>query len=115
MPHVIEHIEDPVHTLRALRVSRMRPGGSLLLEVPNLFEHESYELSHLYALTRSTLKAIVRQAGFRIIWSKAHRSFRSPMLNLYITLLAQSKDEAQYSPNVYSNPMGIKTCRRLGK
>ena len=115
MLHVLEHLIDPVHTLRSLRESKMRPGGYLLLEVPNLIEHESLELSHLYAFTRSTLKTIVRQAGFRILWSKAHGSFRSPILKLFITLLAQSKDETQYSPNVYSNPMGIKTRRRLGK
>ncbi len=115
MLHVIEHVEDPVHTLRSLRESKMRPGGYLLLEVPNLIEHESLELSHLYAFAISTLKAIVRQAGFRILWSKAHGSFRSPILKLYITLLAQSEDEPLYPPTVYSNPVGIKTRRRLGK
>jgi 2-polyprenyl-3-methyl-5-hydroxy-6-metoxy-1,4-benzoquinol methylase len=47
MLHVIEHGESPVHTLRSLHESRMRPGGYLLLEVPNLIEHESLELSHL--------------------------------------------------------------------
>ncbi len=115
MLHVLEHVVDPVQTLRSLRKSKMRPGGYLLLEVPNLIEHESLELSHLYAFTRSTLKAIVRQAGFRILWSKAHGSFRSPILNLYITLLAQSRDETQSLPNIYSHPIGIKTRRRLGK
>ena len=115
MLHVLEHVVDPVHTLRSLRESRMRPGGYLLLEAPNLIEHESLELSHLYAFTRSTLKAIVRQAGFRILWSKAHGSFRSPILNLYITLLAQAEEDARYTPNIHSNPIGIKTRRRLGK
>ena len=115
MLHVLEHVVDPVHTLRSLRESKMRPGGYLLLEVPNLIEHESLELSHLYAFTRSTLKAIVQQAGFRILWSNAHGSFRSPVLNLYITLLAQYRDETQSLPNIYSHPMGIKTRRRLGK
>ncbi len=47
MLHVIEHVEDSVHTLRALHESRMRPGGYLLLEVLNLIEHERLELSHL--------------------------------------------------------------------
>lgn len=115
MMHVLEHVVDPVQTLRSLRESSMLPGGYILLEVPNLIEHESLELSHLYAFTRSTLKAIVQQAGFRILWSKAHGSFRSPILNLYITLLAQSRDETQSLPNIYSHPIGIKTHRRLGK
>ena len=115
MLHVLEHVVDPVHTLRSLRESRMRPGGFLLLEVPNLIEHESLELSHLYAFTRSTLKAIVRQAGFRILWSKAHGSFRSPILNLYVTLLAQAESDPQLPTKIRSNPIGIKMWRRLGK
>lgn len=115
MLHVLEHVEDPVHTLRSLRESKMRPGGYLLLEVPNLIDHESLELSHLYAFTRSTLKAIVQQAGFRILLSRAHGSFRSPILNLYITLLARAESDPRSHRTIRSNPIGIKTLRRLGK
>lgn len=115
MMHVLEHVVDPVQTLRSLRESRMMPGGFLLLEVPNLIEHDSLELSHLYAFTRSTIKAVVQQAGFRVLWSKSHGSFRSPILKLFITLLAQARDEAQSPPNIYSSPIGVKTRRRLGK
>jgi 2-polyprenyl-3-methyl-5-hydroxy-6-metoxy-1,4-benzoquinol methylase len=115
MLHVIEHIEDPVHALHSLRESKMRPGGYLLLEVPNLIDHESLELSHLYAFTRLTLKAIVQQAGFRILLSKAHGSFRSPILNLYITMLAQAESGPRAQRTIYSSPIGIKTLRRLGK
>ena len=93
----------------------LKPGGCLLLEVPNLIEHESLELSHLYAFTRSTLREIVRQAGFRVLWTKTHGSFRSPILNLYITILAQAKSEPQLPRKIRSNPFGIKTGRRLGK
>jgi len=115
MLHVLEHVVDPVHTLGSLRESTLEPGGYLLLEVPNLIEHESLELSHLYAFTRSTLSEIVRQAGFRILWTKAHGSFRSPILNLYITLLAQAESDPRSHRTIRSNPIGIKTCRRLGK
>ncbi len=115
MLHVLEHVVDPIHTLRSLRVSRMQPGGYLLLEVPNLYEHESLELSHLYAFTRSTLKAVVRQAGFRVLWMKTHGSFRSPILNLYITLLAQAESDPQPPRKIHLSPFGIKMRRRLGK
>ncbi len=115
MLHVLEHVVDPVHTLRSLRESKMRPGGYLLLEVPNLIDHESLELSHLYAFTRSTLREIVREAGFRVLWSKAHGSFRSPILNLYITLLAQAESDPRSHRTIHSSPIGIKTRRRLGK
>jgi hypothetical protein len=115
MLHVIEHVEDPVHTLRSLRESKMRSGGYLLLEVPNLIDHECLELSHLYAFTRSTLRETVRQAGFQVLWSKAHGSFRSPILNLYITLLARAESDPQSPRTIRSNPIGTKTHRRLGK
>jgi SAM-dependent methyltransferase len=115
MLHVIEHVEDPIQTLLSLRESKMQPGGYLLLEVPNLIEHECLELSHLYAFTRSTLNAIVQQAGFRILWSKAHGSFRSPILNLYITLLAQAESDPRSIRTIHSSPIGTKTRRRLGK
>ena len=115
MLHVIEHVEDPVLTLRSLRESKMEPGGYLLLEVPNLIDHESLELSHLYAFTKSTLREIVRQAGFRVLWTKTHGSFRSPVLKLYITLLAQAKSDPRLPRRILSRPIGIKTRRRLGK
>lgn len=115
MLHVLEHVVDPVHTLRSLRESRMRPGGYLLLEVPNLIEHESLELPHLFAFTQSTLRETVRLAGFQILWSKTHGSFRSPILNLFITLLAQAESEPHFLGKIRSNPFGIKTRRRLGK
>ena len=115
MLHVIEHVEDPVHTLRSLRESKMEPGGYLLLEVPNLIDHECLELSHLYAFTRSTLREAVRQAGFQVLWSKAHGSFRSPILNLYITLLARAESTPCSPRTIRSNPIGVKTRRRLGK
>jgi 2-polyprenyl-3-methyl-5-hydroxy-6-metoxy-1,4-benzoquinol methylase len=115
MLHVIEHVVDPVQTLLSLRQSKMQPGGYLLLEVPNLIDHESLELSHLYAFTKSTLREIVRQAGFRILWTKTHGSFRSPILKLYITLLAQAISDPRLPRTVLSHPIGIKTRRRLGK
>ena len=115
MLHVLEHVKDPVHTLRSLRESTMKAGGYLLLEVPNLIDHECLELSHLYAFTRSTLREIVRQAGFHVLWTKAHGSFRSPILNLYITLLARAECDQQSHRAIHSCPIGIKTRRRLGK
>ena len=115
MLHVIEHVVDPIQTLHSLRQSKMQTGGYLLLEVPNLIDHESLELSHLYAFTRSTLCEIVRQAGYRILWAKAHGSFRSPILKLYITLLAQAESEPRSPRTILSNPIGIKMRRRLGR
>jgi SAM-dependent methyltransferase len=87
--HVLEHLADPIQTLADLRRKHMKPEGFLLIEVPNVAEHEALELAHLHAFTRSSLKDTVGRAGFRVLWVRCHGSFRSPVLRLYITLLAQ--------------------------
>ena len=93
--HVLEHLPDPIQTLANLRREHMNPEGFLLIEVPNLAEHEALELAHLHAFTRSSLKDTAGRAGFRVLWARCHGSFRSPVLRLYITLLAQPTHHPQ--------------------
>jgi hypothetical protein len=90
--HVLEHVPDPVGMLTSLRTERMTPGAYLVLEVPNLAEHAALEEAHLHAFTPSSLKDAVARAGFRILWARCHGGFRSPILRLYITLLAVRDD-----------------------
>jgi SAM-dependent methyltransferase len=86
--HVLEHLPDPVAALTLLRRDHMTPGGHLLIEVPNLAEHEALELSHLQAFTAASLRDAIQRAGFRVLRLRSHGSFRSPVLRLYITALA---------------------------
>ncbi len=88
--HVLEHVPDPVRMLARLRDEHMTPDGFLLLEVPNLIDHHAFELAHAHAFTASSLIDCVRRAGFREVWRRSHGSFRSPVLRLYITLLARA-------------------------
>jgi 2-polyprenyl-3-methyl-5-hydroxy-6-metoxy-1,4-benzoquinol methylase len=88
MMHVLEHLPDPIAVLKQLRTDLLTPDGYLLLEVPNLYEHASFELAHLYAFSAKTLREVLRQAGYHVHWLKAHGSFRSPILKLYLTALA---------------------------
>jgi SAM-dependent methyltransferase len=87
--HVLEHMPDPVAMLARLRSDLMTSDGFLLLEVPNLTDHQAFELAHAHAFTVSSLTDCVRRAGFRELWTRTHGSFRSPILRLYITLLAR--------------------------
>jgi 2-polyprenyl-3-methyl-5-hydroxy-6-metoxy-1,4-benzoquinol methylase len=79
---IIEHISRPVDLLRAMR-RVLRPGGQLLLSVPNfghwyprvrvaagVFGYDRrgiLDSTHLRFFTRSTLRRTVREAGFDVM------------------------------------------------
>lgn len=112
--HVLEHMPDPIATLGQLRETWMTSAAFLLVEVPNLIEHEGLERAHLLGFTTATLRETVRRAGFRVLWTRAHGGFRSPILKLYLTLLARVESSPAKPARVRSSPFGIKTRRRLG-
>ncbi len=89
MMHVLEHLPDPVETLRKLRTELLAEDSYLLLEVPNFYGHDSYELAHLVCYTPHTLRETLRQGGFRVVKVWRHGVPRSARLNLYLTVLAQ--------------------------
>jgi len=113
--HVLEHMPDPIATLRQLRDAWMAPGAILLVEVPNLIEHEALERAHLFGFTAATLGETVRQAGFRVSWRRTHGGFRSPVLKLYASLLARAESGQARPVQVRSTPFGIKLRRRIGR
>lgn len=89
MAHVLEHLPDPVGTLANLREKHLTPEGWLLLEVPNLYCHDSFEIAHLTSFSAHTLRQAVQRSGFEIVKLEAHGRPRSEILPLYLTLLAR--------------------------
>jgi 2-polyprenyl-3-methyl-5-hydroxy-6-metoxy-1,4-benzoquinol methylase len=89
MAHVLEHIPDPVAYLVKLRQNMLTPGGYLLLEVPNLFVHDSFETAHMSSFSIHTLIQTLKKSGFSILESMKHGMPRSKILPLYLTVLAQ--------------------------
>ena len=87
--HVLEHLPDPVGYLQNLREKFLHPRGWLLLEVPNLYAHDCFEVAHLTSFSPHTLKQVVRKAGFNVTQLRLHGMPRSKLIPLYITLLAQ--------------------------
>lgn len=73
---VLEHLVDPMATLRALR-DRLVPGGVLVLEVPNcegvsgIGSESDYRLihplDHINAFSPQTLRSFAARAGFEAI------------------------------------------------
>lgn len=87
--HVLEHLPDPVTYLADLRQKLMTPDGWLLVEVPNLYAHDCFEIAHLVSYSPRTLQQTVEKAGFAIQRFQAHGGPRSKLIPLYLTLLAR--------------------------
>lgn len=91
--HVLEHLEDPLGTLREIKAGLLEDRGFLLVEVPNFYAHESYELAHLSCFTEHTLSEMLKQAGYSIMHARKHGYPRSETLDLYLTVLARPETE----------------------
>lgn len=113
MMHVLEHLPDPVFTLQQIREHLLAPDGILLLEVPNFFAHDSYELAHLTCFTSHTLQETLKQAGYKIHNLVKHGKPRSSLLKLYITVLAKPLSNISNIPPV-KNERLVGAKRKLG-
>jgi len=89
MMHVLEHLPDPLQALSTIRESLLNPDGYLLIEVPNFYAHDSYELAHLTCFTPHSLREMLLQSGYYIINEQKSGFPRSKILNLYLTILAK--------------------------
>jgi 2-polyprenyl-3-methyl-5-hydroxy-6-metoxy-1,4-benzoquinol methylase len=118
MIHVLEHIADPVPYLTYLRQKLMTPGGWLLVEVPNLYAHDCFEVAHLVSYSDHTLQRIIEKAGFAIQIFREHGRPRSNRIPLYLTLLARpvspAPDPAQQATYRIVPEQGVKIKRQLG-
>jgi len=95
--HVLEHLPYPINTLRELRQKWLVSNGWLLVEVPNLYCHNCFELAHLASYSQHALYQVVSHAGFKIIATQVHGIPRSRVLPLYVTLLARAQSEQDIS------------------
>ena len=112
MAHVLEHIPDPVAYLVGLRDELLNPGGYLLVEVPNLYSHDSFEIAHMSSFSEHTLNQTLQQAGFSLVSVMKHGEPRSKLLPLYIAILAHvgsTQSLGKVNPEKW-----VKAKRRLG-
>lgn len=75
--HVLEHLSDPMDTLGTMR-DKLRPGGSLIVEVPHARDFLLYSLGldpfkeftlwsqHLILHTRDSLRRFLSESGFSV-------------------------------------------------
>lgn len=74
--HVLEHVTDPVGTLRALR-SALKTNGHMFIEVPHAGSADMWHAptrrrildppAHLHHFTPATLRPLVEQAGLSVV------------------------------------------------
>jgi 2-polyprenyl-3-methyl-5-hydroxy-6-metoxy-1,4-benzoquinol methylase len=117
MVHVLEHIPDPVKYLRHLRENIISPQGHLLVEVPNLLVHTSFEPAHLYAFMRETLDATLRMAGFEPTITMLHHEPRNrdPRPH-YLTMIARvSNEPVTVNLRTATSPGRIARMRRFNQ
>ena len=110
--HVLEHIPNPVQYLANLRKKLLQPNGRLLLEVPNLYAHDCFEVAHLASFSAHTLSQTLRQAGFEILAVSKHGAPRSRLLPLYLTILARPLPKPL--PIAISPERGVRYKRQIG-
>jgi len=113
MAHVLEHIPEPVAYLENLRSNLLAPEGWLLLEVPNLYAHNCFEIAHLVSYSPNTLRQTVQKAGFELLAFKQHGQPRSEIIPLYLTLLARPAADRDNAYPV-TPERGVRLKRRLG-
>jgi 2-polyprenyl-3-methyl-5-hydroxy-6-metoxy-1,4-benzoquinol methylase len=114
MAHTLEHFPDPVSILKALIERWLSPQGYLLVEVPNLYGHQTLELAHLTAFTSTTLKRVLQKAGFRILEVRTHGKPRSLLIPLYLTALAVADEEENSNHTIHFSSRGVMLRRKLG-
>lgn len=79
--HVVEHLSDPITTLKQL-ASLLKPNGKMIVEVPNAddalltiyknkaFSEFTYWSPHLYLYNSYTLKMLAQKAGLKVDFVK---------------------------------------------
>ena len=113
MAHVLEHLPDPVAYLVDLRKDYLTPSGWLLVEVPNLYSHDSFEIAHMTSYSAKTLEQVLKKAGFQIVILKKHGHPRSKILPLYLTVIAKPSQSVSVSYQVLPE-RNVRLKRLLG-
>jgi len=112
MIHVLEHMPNPVEYLSALKENTITGDGWVLLEVPNLYCHDSFEVAHTASFSEHTLSQSLNKAGFQIEAFLAHGMPRSSMHPLYLSALARPTSIA--STFKLEPERGVRRKRQIG-
>lgn len=114
MAHVLEHLPEPVEYLAHLRTSLLETNGHLLIEVPNLYAHDCFEIAHLVSYSPHTLTQTLQKAGFIVEALESHGRPRSAVIPLYLSALARPAREAELANFRVKAEEWVAIKRRIG-
>jgi SAM-dependent methyltransferase len=113
--HVLEHLPAPIIYLRKIRDNFLNQDGWLLIEVPNLYAHDCFEVAHLCSFSERTLCRTLVESGYIILSISKHGRPRSDLIPLYITVLARSfADNNVDTRSHYPDEHGVRFKRAAG-
>ncbi len=116
--HVLEHLPNPVQYLVDLRKSLLASDGWLLVEVPNLYAHDCFEVAHLVSYSPHTLAQTLEISGFEVLSLEQHGRPRSNLIPLYLTALARpassSKEDDLAGSALPAAEKGVQRKRKWG-
>ncbi len=120
MMHVIEHLSDPLSTLKLAR-RKLKNGGIFVLETPR-YDTISYKLlkkrerslscdGHIFFFTSDTLKEICAKAGFEVLkLDYVGRSLSLERLLWNIGVISKNENVAKYL-DALSRAFNLKAAR----
>jgi 2-polyprenyl-3-methyl-5-hydroxy-6-metoxy-1,4-benzoquinol methylase len=111
--HVLEHLPDPIDYLKALRIKFLTRNAKLLVEVPNLYAHNCFEVAHLTSFSSNRLVEVLNKAGFKCLFIERHGNPRSKLIPLYITVFAEPIIEDSRENKIESEKL-VRLKRRTG-
>lgn len=116
--HVLEHLSDPIATLKELG-RLLKRGGLLYIDVPDAEEYDSIQdlhIAHIYHFTERTLGRLVEQAGFVVTTVEKHVPPHHPR-SVRLVARLPTDDEARVvvRTDASSEQAAWQAVRRAGK
>ena len=100
MSHVLEHLANPVDFLSFVSEKLLSNDGIMMIEVPNLYGHASFEIAHNLCYTRKTLCDTLSLASLKVINLHSHANPLTSMRPMFLNAIVQ-KSYDQKIPTKY--------------
>jgi SAM-dependent methyltransferase len=118
MNHVLEHLDDPVGTLKEL-ARLVKPDGQLYIDVPDAEEYDKiYDLhiAHIFHFTERTLRSVVEAAGFKVTRVEKHEPpFHPKSVRLVATPSAAAERGLAAKTSAANEQRAWSAVRRCGR